>query len=136
MCKCGCKGWCSIWAVLNVWRWDLTQCSLGVRAGGRHDGRPFDEQNRVETAGAALPFVAAVVEIRSDWPAFCEVSGFRTWAHSQHPCCFCTVDHEHLLHFNNVSLVNGPWDAWRHEENERELATCIKVLTHVNCLWF
>jgi hypothetical protein len=43
-------------------------------------------------AGKPMPHILLVNEVRADWPAMCEVLGFRTWAHAAHPCFLCSCD--------------------------------------------
>lgn len=32
MCKCGCRGWCTLFNILLAWAWDLNNGGLGVHA--------------------------------------------------------------------------------------------------------
>jgi hypothetical protein len=41
-CKCGCRGWCSLFPVLDVIRWSLSQAAVGTNDTRRHDGSQFD----------------------------------------------------------------------------------------------
>jgi hypothetical protein len=41
-CKCGCRGWCSLFPVLDVLRWSLSQAAVGTNDTRRHDGSQFD----------------------------------------------------------------------------------------------
>ena len=38
VCRCGCKGWCTYWPILNFIKWSLEQLKLGLFPSQRHDG--------------------------------------------------------------------------------------------------
>ena len=60
MCKCGCRGWCSIWVVLYTLAQNLETFS------------------RVQFG---VPFIFALMDIKGDWPGWLELIGLRHWNH-------------------------------------------------------
>ena len=122
MCQCSCRGWCSLQALLAALSWDIGQGCTGVGATHRHDGKPFDpiiDADLLARAGKNLGFVTPVVQLRGDWPAICELLGFRQWARSKHPCLMCktskaTMTSDAALH--NVSCTTCP-DGWYTRED-------------------
>ena len=116
------RGWCSLQALLAALSWDIGQGCTGVGATHRHDGKPFDpiiDADLLARAGKNLGFVTPVVQLRGDWPAICELLGFRQWAHSKHPCLMCktskfTMTSDAALH--NVSCTTCP-DGWYTRED-------------------
>jgi hypothetical protein len=102
----------------------------GVYPTCQHDGRPFDPQDaagaeRLARAGQPMPLTAAVVAIRGDWPAFCEVGGFRTWAHNRFPCFMCDCPRSRLRKVpDNISPESAPWHDWTAAEHAAEVARC------------
>ena len=86
MCKCGCRGWCSIYPLLHAWALDLQQ---------------LQESNR-----------CAVLDITCDWPAYLEITGLRFWNHADHPCCLCRLKLDEL---NADKLTEATLDNLPHE---------------------
>eukprot|EP00969_Alexandrium_andersonii_P121853 5387748-Alexandrium_andersonii.AAC.1 len=43
MCKCGCRGWCSVFSVFLMIRWAFESMGSGIYPSERHDGQPFGE---------------------------------------------------------------------------------------------
>ena len=60
-----------------------------------------------------LGFVTAIYSFRGDWPAMCEVMGFRFWGHLRHPCLICRHDLKDLTDIEVLlqSTLNPPEDA-------------------------
>ena len=136
LCKCGCRGWCSMWALLDVVRWDLNNASVNVYPSCKHDGREFEEGSFWHgRRGEPLGCVLAVVGLRGDWPAVAEFFSVRSWSHNKCPCFFCTVPKarmQSIAGFQNVSLDEGPWDnfdANDHLEQIRQHTITITVPT-------
>ena len=82
MCSCGCRGWCTLYPLLEAWAVDL--------------------KNLEQTC----PIRYAVIDIQGDWPAFLQVFGLRYWAHKTHPCPLCTVNQAQMqeVDVNNITL--------------------------------
>ena len=40
LCRCGCRGWCSLWPVWQMLRWSFECLANGVYPQSRHDGAP------------------------------------------------------------------------------------------------
>ena len=106
MCRCGCRGWCSLYPLLDAWVCDLEQLQSSLKC--------------------------VVLDIQCDWPAFLEVSGGRFWSHKTHPCPLCYVTQENL---NGDELSQTTLDACPHaaydqsgylrDINAFTLATCL-----------
>ena len=75
VCKCGCKGWCSIWGTHTFLRWTFRALAAGVWPDRKHDGHEWtdDYQFRASFANAPLGLTAVAVMVKSDWHEFCDV---------------------------------------------------------------
>ena len=142
MCACGCRGWCTLFPLLMVLAVDLLACAMG---GYVH------VPNELLTFGvdvdkySVLAFMIAVVEMRTDWPAWCEVIGVRTWAHARFPCPKCNCPLSKMVVApctSQITLENGPWEKYGQEEYLadvrrstivvwRMLIVCVLLHTHV-----
>ena len=60
VCKCGCKGWCSIWGIHTFLRWTFRALAAGVWPDRKHDGHEWtdDYQFRASFANAPLGLTA------------------------------------------------------------------------------
>ncbi|CAE7376332.1 unnamed protein product, partial [Symbiodinium microadriaticum] len=82
LCSCGCRGWCSVFPLLEHFRRDMC----------------FDHQD----------LRACIIDYKADWPAYIELCGFRTWSHNLHPCPICTVQKKDFLSVGTMTLYTCP----------------------------
>jgi hypothetical protein len=94
LCRCGCKGWCSLWPIFNFIRWSFSVLASGVFPATRHDFSAW-KQSDVDRAGlATLPLAlnGFLMFIKGDWSEFSNTFAFSSWAKAAAPCfaCCCT----------------------------------------------
>ena len=69
-CRCGCRGWCTLFPLLNSLKWMIAQLAQGKRFDRRHDGSAYDADDPLEqirrTKGDRLGFRAAVIWVKGD----------------------------------------------------------------------
>ena len=93
-CQCGCRGWCSLFPLLQTFSDDLA---------ANHPGCQL-----------------IVWDIRSDWPAWVQVAGLRTWSHKLFPCACCSVPLDKMADITSYTLTTHPYslytpDVWQEE---------------------
>ena len=68
ICECGCRGWCTMWDVLEFIRWSFSCLAEGQWPSTRHDSTPFldSDATRASKSGQRL-IKAAVVHLKGDW---------------------------------------------------------------------
>jgi hypothetical protein len=109
LCRCGCKGWCSLHAVWAFLIWSLRAMSAGVFPSARHDHilwQPADT-DRAAKGGNRLEFKCMLLQIRGDWLEFCSSMGFALWSHNVCPCPFCDARKDQLANFAGFSPVSS-----------------------------
>ena len=79
-CRCGCRGWCSLFPILLAINWMMVCLATGQNVD-------------VSFINVLFPFVVcqlrgALIHINGDWKEICGSLGFPTWASVLHPC-FC-----------------------------------------------
>ena len=92
MCRCGCRGWCSLFPAFQFISWLLGTLSSGRYPETRHDGTAWQEGSAdADLAGSALGYKAAALIVKGDWAEFAHTFGFASWQSLEHPCfaCFC-----------------------------------------------
>ena len=104
MCQCGCRGWCSLYPLLDAWARDLKALETG-----------------------SIRY--AVMDIQGDWPAFLQIFGLRYWSHNLHPCPLCRITQNQLgeLRLSDFTLDSMPFQAYRTEDYHQDLARYVQV---------
>jgi hypothetical protein len=130
MCRCGCRGWCSLDAAFNFLSWSLSGAAHGAYPDRRHDGSEFpDDDPRKLTRGMKLCCPMAVVEIKGDWAEYAHSLGFPTWSHTLNPCCFCDAEKSNLYDFRDVGMHSLPWADLSHADYIRACELCERRVT-------
>lgn len=125
MCKCGCKGWCTLYEVFRVIRWSMGCLARGEWPSARHDG-PFGEhdQQRREKAGQSLGFFGALLHLKGDWSEFAHTLGFADWSSRLYGCIFCSATRENRFEVTGFTPFTSPWTKLRHEDMEIACGQC------------
>ena len=121
MCRCGCRGWCSVRPIMQFLHWSFAALAQGAFPAATHVGAPWPEteERRASLAGLPLALVAAVQQVRGDWAEFAHSLGFPTWKHKDYPCLWCRCDKESMYAWGDLrelDLVWQPLDASSYEE--------------------
>jgi hypothetical protein len=87
ICRCGCRGWCTLWSIWRYVGWCINALSAGTFPTSRHDFRPWSstDEIRESLAGCSLGMRGAIVQIRGDWGEFTKSLGMVNWAHTLRP---------------------------------------------------
>ena len=128
MCKCGCRGWCTIYPVLLMIRWSMEAAGRGVNPERKHDGEPWGEGDgpRAEKAGQPLAVRCCILQIRGDWLEYAKSMGLPTWSSVFFPCMFCKVVRENLYAFKGKPFdpMHFPFELTNQNDYERAAQAC------------
>jgi len=127
LCKCGCRGWCSVWVALDYLRYCLLALADGVfplHPYGREDIAHFN----YERAGSALLHKYCLVEIKTDWAEHGTTLALATWANSLFPCVHCNVEKWAMCCITSQCAVELPWEATSMADYD---AACARAETPV-----
>jgi hypothetical protein len=116
MCKCGCRGWCTLFPLVMTLAVDLLACARG---GYKWVPKNIISSQIDQNKYWELVFLIAVIEIRTDWPAFCEVIGVRQWGHATYPCPKCNLTLQKMIttaYLSQVTVDSGPWKKYGQQE--------------------
>ena len=109
VCRCGCKGWCSIFILMTFLRWQFEALARGEHPVARHDGEPFGDEGaeavRASLAGTPLGFAIAVVFIKSDLMEYATTLGFPAVSSLAHLCPFCCVTKHEIGDVSGLSAL-------------------------------
>jgi hypothetical protein len=131
LCKCGCRGWCTLYNVFSFLRWDLEHLLKGVSASSRHDGGPWraSDEKRQASAGMIMLMRGLVLFVKGDWAEFAHSLGFRTWSHKTWPCIFCFASLLQLSTIQGFNPMEFPFELFDQAKYEDACALCEILVT-------
>ena len=125
MCRCGCKGWCSLFKIFEFLRWSLTAAADGVYPSRQHDGSEWPAGHiRAAQAGTQMPYRFALVWFKADWAEFATSLGFTTWASRLYPCYMCHCDRDELTTVEPEHAASLPWSRNTGADYEAACRAC------------
>ena len=95
ICRCGCRGWCSLWPIMAMLHWSFAQLAVGEFDSAPSPGLVWDEY-RESLGGGALLLVGCLLHIKLDWKEASESMGFPNWGTLLYPCLWCTAERDSL----------------------------------------
>jgi hypothetical protein len=127
MCRCGCRGWCTLFPVFQFLAWCFSALASGQRPPRMHDGAEWslDDERR-------LPrqlINALLVMIKGDWAEFCFTFGLPSWSSFYHPCVFCDTMKANMYRFRGLSVLSTGWGD--HDETATYEDSCRACEIHV-----
>ena len=127
MCRCGCKGWCSLRPIFKFLAWCLQSLARGRMPDRRHDNDEWhdvQDDDRDLRAGENFGWRGVLLQIRGDWVEFAQTLGFPTWASAEFPCLWCWSDKESMFALQGMSPVRFPFRLSTMEDYEAACARC------------
>ena len=111
VCKCGCRGWCTMHTIFAVLAWSLRCLAAGQYPSCRHDGSEFGpgELRRKANDGTSMGLAAACIYIKGDWSEYATTFGLPTWADTMRPCYKCLTDQDDMYELAGLSPLHTPW---------------------------
>ena len=131
LCQCGCRGLCTLQAVMRLISWSMNCLASGTWPEVRHDGSPF-EGWRADIGGTFLAEgrCGAVVEMRADLLEIIGALGFtQSWSDTSHPCFLCETPLANLYDFP-VDMAHHDWPL-RDLKKYNELAKSAVLIREV-----
>ena len=132
LCRCGCRGWCSFYAVFRCLAWSLRALATREMPARRHDLQPWQWSDIVNKrsvqGGAQLPYRMALLYVRGDWSEYSNTLGFPSWNDSLRPCFCCTAHGEDLFNFSECEFENLQWKCNHHNDYNAACARCELVV--------
>jgi len=130
LCQCGCRGWCTLWAMWHVIAWGVRAIHSGFYPSERHDGQPWFDTDacRQPTANETLGFLACVLFVKSDWVETVVTIGMSSFKDSISPCPFCHATHSDFFDCAKLSPFSPAHPRKSKQSYERACNQCeIKV---------
>ena len=132
-CRCGCRGWCTIYPIMLMMSWSFKALLRGKRPDRDHEGHSFPQNDwRASHAGTDLRR-GVLVWIKGDLAEQSITYGLRGLGSGFHPCFLCRTLLDNMHQYNNVSLVHDEWGdvdpMWEYEQQCQQHEVKIMVRT-------
>ena len=139
MCKCGCRGWCSIFPILWALRWMLLAMHRGERPHNHPDGSvwPADDPmaQLVTMHGVALSFKAMLLYVKGDWAEWAHTLAMQTSRNKWCPCPLCFGNHfSWHTGYPNMFVFGLPFGERGEDDHHAACAAC-EIHLHIAHEW-
>ena len=128
LCKCGCRGQCTLHPVFKTIQWSLAALASGKFPTHDPDGRVFSGW-RHDVGGDDLGVTGAILHVKGDWMEFSSSLGLPNWATKIAPCPFCDVHKPGLYVLSPFNALSSPWSAVDYLVYEKACSDCEKIVT-------
>ena len=90
MCKCGCRGWCTLYPIFRWLAWSLKSIALGLFPELDDLAQKFtEESSRWVMRGRKMARRGACLYIKGDWSEYANTLGFPAWNDIFRSCFEC-----------------------------------------------
>ena len=129
LCRCGCRGWCTMWGFLRVVSYLLELAVNGDTGDVRHDGTPLNEFDPFQRCVKYLA-KCAILWIKGDWSEHHLTLALQSWASVHCPCSFCQIDKEGMhLYYQHCTVLGLPFIDRTPDEYDASCRHCEIELT-------
>ena len=124
-CRCGCRGWCTLFPIFTTLKWSFRALASGVYPSERHDG-PWGEadRDRADKGGTRLGLIGALLFLKGDWSEYAHTFGLADWSSVLYPCFFCKATRETRFNVTGFSPHSSPWPDLTHMDYDEACAQC------------
>ena len=134
LCRCGCRGWCSQFAMQNYLRWSLEHVAKGIYPDRRHDGSEFAADSYYAAlAGSRLGreecSKGAVALIKLDLKELCTTFGLPAVTSIRGACPWCFLEGYKYDIGLHASPIDGPLSSKTFEDWDRACRACEIIVT-------
>ncbi len=123
LCRCGCRGHCTIFGAMAFLEWSLVAMASGTRPSTRWDGSawPVDSKlGKLVSERQSMQNRFICIQLKSDWVEFSSTFSFAPFSTHNSPCTFCTTTRANLLDFTSVAsaghMRGGHAPNWYEDE--------------------
>ena len=104
ICRCGCRGWCTIQPVFDVIKWSFVALANATFPLEDHTGSGWAaNDSRREKQGTPLVMPFCLLQIRGDWMEFAHTLGFMSWRTVLYPCMYCLATQDEQFDDGEIS---------------------------------
>ena len=113
-CRCGCRGWDSVFPLLQSLAWSARCLASGERPVKGHDGVALPEDHALmeqrRSHGESLPLTGVILWIKGDWAEAAHSLGLPTVSSKFEGCPYCSCN-SHDMHslYHRAAIIDWPW---------------------------
>jgi len=125
-CRCGCRGWCTVWAALDFLRWSFEHARRGEYPNVGYHDEAFTGARGI-AAGTAMAVRFVLQYIKGDWSEFAHTFGLPNWKTSLSPCAWCLTTTAEWLTLDDISDrvdALSPWPTFTSDDYEDACSVC------------
>eukprot|EP00959_Pyramimonas_sp_CCMP1952_P338687 7092581-Pyramimonas_sp.AAC.1 len=138
MCKCGCRGHCTTFPVMQFLAASFAAGAQGRRLPEQWNGLPWPDGDPYKTAFDKQPVLPArfiLSQVKGDWSEFCGLFGFPTWQSFHSPCLFCRCSKNTMHNYDAVTMRGHAWgEPVDYDEACRKCEIKVRVFTQADKL--
>ena len=110
LCRCGCKGWCSLYMLWTLLAWSFDCLAQGIWPARRHDSCAFGsgDEGRESKSGHTM-MQGALLHAKGDWAEFAHTMALMSWSSFLHPCFRCFSSLDQMPQYAWFSTVSCPF---------------------------
>lgn len=130
ICRCGCRGWCSLGPIFEWLHWCLASMARGQQASERHSGGPFARSDGlISSLSGQDCALAACLFLKADMLEFGNTYGFPSTAHKTHPCVLCHTPRDSKILLDGWDCVTSPHQPKTLDEYKAACDRCERWVT-------
>ena len=124
LCHCGCRGWCSFYAMWEFFAWAFTAMARGIYPTSMHSGEEFPPGAHADRAGTNMPFKGLLNQLKADWGEWGSSMGFAGHATTLYPCVCCFASSEDWFQIDDTTFEHFPWEETKMQDYESACEMC------------
>ena len=130
LCKCGCKGNCTLHPFWIMLHWSFSSLARGVNPDRKHDSTAFHDMSRKSAACKSLNVKGCCGAFKSDWNEWSKL-GFRSWTHQAHSCALCGCTADNMCMCDSVRRGHFPFPRKTFADYDESCKAC-EIIVHLS----
>eukprot|EP00959_Pyramimonas_sp_CCMP1952_P102705 2148058-Pyramimonas_sp.AAC.1 len=106
-CQCGCRGYCTVYAVMEFLAWSFRAGGLGKHPELTWRGQPYRVPRKLQDIDNISR--CALVQLKADWSEFVSTFSLPSWKCKYTPCIFCKCQKEDMHLYSGCSVQGHSW---------------------------
>jgi hypothetical protein len=130
VCRCGCRGWCTLFGIFNFLNWTLESLANGIYPYRRHDNQVWrhNDKRRSQMCGQRMRRRFCIVYTKGDLSEYCGTLGFPNWNDNTRSCLYCSGFGDGLYDAHGNSILGLRWRCNDDEDYYRACERCEIVI--------
>ena len=134
LCRCGCRGWCTLWPILNLLGWSVEALADSLFPNGRPDKLPWldSDSERMIWAATQLALLGVCIYVKGDWAEFAYTMALASWATAGYPCFECFALRSEWMRDLELDAMSYPFQLVTQDDYDAACGACEHYVTVVS----